>query len=218
MKEIIAKKDDYYVEAVNAIIDDEYIIPGMNGMEVNESKSFSNMNKYKLFDEYFLAYDYIKPDVSIENNKELIIKQGNPKKQSVSIILSKDIKLTEKYSVLTNIDNYSIDNNMINNESNKDNFNILNRQLNKDNINNNICIINSNVNISECKNNGYYLVQAKEINSTSYYEIKNNISSGDIYLVKESITSDQLLLFIKEIKRKDLDIIYINDLLSESIN
>ena len=46
MQEIISKQDDYKVEAVNAIINDNTIIPGINGKEVDVNKTFNKMDDF----------------------------------------------------------------------------------------------------------------------------------------------------------------------------
>ena len=59
MKSILDKKDDYYVKAVNAVIKDDTIIPGINGKEVNEYKSFVKMEEFGSFNELYLKYNLI---------------------------------------------------------------------------------------------------------------------------------------------------------------
>ena len=87
MKEIVLKKDKYKVEAVNAIIEDNTIIPGVNGKEVDVNKSFSKMENYGYFNELYLQYDVSAPIQSLNDNKDKIIIKGNPKKKMVALVV-----------------------------------------------------------------------------------------------------------------------------------
>ena len=49
MKEIMANKDSYNVEAVNAIIDDDSIISGINGKEIDVNESYKKMKRYRKY-------------------------------------------------------------------------------------------------------------------------------------------------------------------------
>ena len=87
MKEIVLNKDKYKVEAVNAIIEDNTIIPGVNGKEVDVNKSFSKMENYGYFNELYLQYDISAPIQSLNDNKDKIIIKGNPKKKMVALVV-----------------------------------------------------------------------------------------------------------------------------------
>ena len=78
---------DYNVSPVSALIEDEYIIPGLNGYSVNVLKSYNNMRYLDTFNSYYLEYDKIKPNISLENNKDKIIKKGNSSKKGISLII-----------------------------------------------------------------------------------------------------------------------------------
>ena len=64
--EINRQKDNYEIKAVSAIIEDEYIIPGLNGYSVNVLKSYNNMNFLDTFNSHYLEYDKVTPYVSLE--------------------------------------------------------------------------------------------------------------------------------------------------------
>ena len=49
MKEINNKKSNYEKEYVNAVITDNYIVPGVNGLKVNVLESYYNMKRENLF-------------------------------------------------------------------------------------------------------------------------------------------------------------------------
>ena len=70
MQGIVDYADNNDYAAVNATIEnDNYIIPGMYGKRVNAVKSLMGMKSAGVFNSIFLVTDYIKPEVSIENNK-----------------------------------------------------------------------------------------------------------------------------------------------------
>ena len=72
--------------SVSAIIEDDYIIPGLNGYAVNVLKSYNNMRYLDTFNSYYLEYDKITPEISLENNKDKIIKFGNPSKNNIALV------------------------------------------------------------------------------------------------------------------------------------
>ena len=60
-------------ESINcSIIEDTYIIPGYNGKYVNLDKSFYNMVTSD-YNEDLLVFNQIKPNISLEDNKDKII-------------------------------------------------------------------------------------------------------------------------------------------------
>ena len=74
---IMTVKDDYHEDAVDAVIDNNYIVPGLIGMEVNVDKSFQNMQDYGYFVENDLVFDEVIPTVSLSNHLDKIVKKGN---------------------------------------------------------------------------------------------------------------------------------------------
>ena len=77
MKKIEDEKSKLDVSYVNAIIENDRIIPGKNGLEINDKKSFSLMKSFGTFNSYYLVYEQVKPKISLENNKDKIITSGN---------------------------------------------------------------------------------------------------------------------------------------------
>ena len=60
-------------EPVNAYIDGNTIIPGMNGYQVDIDKSYHNMKRYGKFDSSLLEYENIIPIVTMNDNKDKYI-------------------------------------------------------------------------------------------------------------------------------------------------
>jgi len=97
MIQIKANKDKYYVPPVEAIIEKDTIIPGINGMEIDVNKSYQNMRSIGLYSDKYFKYKIIKVSNSLDNNKNKYIISGNKNKGMVSLVF-----LVEKN---TNIDN-----------------------------------------------------------------------------------------------------------------
>ncbi|MBR1416920.1 MAG: hypothetical protein IJ572_03795 [Bacilli bacterium] len=223
MKSILDCKDTYNSDAVNASIDDSHIIPGLYGKRINEIKSLMRMKSGGAFNSLFLVTDYIKPDVSLEDNKDKIINKGNSSKKAISIILENDESNIVTYLISENIKadilvtKQSVNSNLkfeqINNDFN--NYHDVEKILNKSKINKNICIIGRS-NKEFCQRNKKYLIEPTYVfSSNNLLSIKNKISSGDIILVKDSVSIDDISYIIKYIKTKGLSIIYLSELISE---
>ena len=225
MEEINKAKDNLRVSSVNAEVYNEYIIPGLNGLEVNVNSSFSNMKSFEAFNAYYLVFDQIKPEISLENNKNKIIKQGNKRKRAVALILEENTEIYNylktnnlKANILVNMDNYNQNEEfeILNNEIDK--FEKLENLLNKAQLNKKICFV-KHVNKEYCLKNAYYLVlNNKELNGSNIALIKSGIESGDIILIKNSSKLDDFKLLINQLNYQDLNIMYLSELITEENN
>ena len=223
MQTIKEYSKDYNTDAIDAKIDNNYIIPGMYGRRVNEIKSLMKMKSLKTFNSLFLKTDKVKPNISIDNNKDKIINRGNQKKNSISFILENDESNIITYLVIEKIeasilvDKISVNNNnfeQINNDFS--NYEYVEKILNKDKNNTNICIINR-TNKNFCIRHKKYLVEPTYVlTSTNLVVIKNKITSGDIILIKDSVSIDDISYLINYIKSKNLNIVKLSKLISES--
>ena len=90
--------ENYNVASVNAIIEGDFITPGINGLVVNAKESFLSMQELDKFNNYFLVFDQKKPDVSIDNHKDKIIKRGNRKLKQVAFILEAENEVSTYFS------------------------------------------------------------------------------------------------------------------------
>ena len=223
MQKISEVKESNEIDYVNAIIEDDKIIPGKNGLSINVEKSFSMMKSFGLFNSYYLIYDQKRPEISLEDNKDKIIHSGNLSNKKISFILeyNKDLisyleKSGIKADVLITKDNYINVNNLelINNDFNK--YNEIELILNRNEVNNNICLVNDRNNLEFCKKRNKYLVDTDLIlTNTNIFEIKNNIKNGSIVLIKNDTDIETLKVLLSQAKFKDLDIVYLSDLISE---
>lgn len=221
-KQIAQEKDYYTVASVNAVIEGEYITPGLTGQVVDIKDSYYNMKDMEAFNSYYLMYDVTYPEVSLDNNVDKIINKGNPLKDSVSFILEYDKEMIDYFvnnnndaSVVVTIDNFDKSSKLEQLNGEVDEFKEIESLINKYTTNANICYINNN-NLDVCKKNGKYLVQSeKVINNSNIIEIKNNITSGDIYYVSKNTDTKNIQLIINSIIYKDLDIVRISELIKE---
>ena len=193
MQNINAISDNYVVSAVNANIDKEYITPGISGKRINKTKSYVNMKSFGVFNEYYLVFEDIKPDVSLEDNIDKIIKNGNSNKNSVAFLLENNASI-QKYleqnklagSILVKENEYKNDNYLEQINNDREKYSNVESLLNKNNHNKNICYIKS-IDQEFCKKNHKYLVEETfSLTGSNIIEAKKNIKSGAIILIKSS--------------------------------
>ena len=87
MIEIKNKELQYYIQPQNAIIEKETIVPGINGKKVDIKRTYEAMKKIKGFNEKYIIYKEIPPEVTIEKTKDKYIISGNANKKEISIII-----------------------------------------------------------------------------------------------------------------------------------
>ena len=225
MYEINDNKDKYDIMPVNAIINDNYITPGLNGYSVNTLKSYDKMRHLNTFNSYYLEYDLIKPVNTIDNNKDKIIRNGNGKKNKVSIIIKNNNDIIEyiinkniKISRLVNISTISKENKyeQINNDFN--NYKKTEILLNKYNINNNICYIKNDIDNICKKENKYLIEETITLNKYNLSDIKSKIRSGYIIYVGDDVSLIDFKILLKQIYYQDLEIDYLSNLIKEDID
>lgn len=215
----LEKKEDF----VNAVIQDDYIIPGMYGSVVDELKSLSKMKEQDVFNNLYLVSQPIKPDISLSDNLDKIIIKGNSKKQQVSFVIDENtskkikdylVKNSIKASLLITKDNFSKDSyfEQINNDFK--NYKELDKTMKKNKINTNICVLdNNNSNLKFCKSKKKYLVKpGMFLDNANIIEIKTKLDSGSIIYIKDATYLDCLVEYIKS---KDLKIVPLSQLISE---
>lgn len=211
----------YQEKYVNATITDDYIIPGLNGLNVDIFESYHNMKSMAVFNESSLVYEEITPVVSVQNNKNKIIKSGNKSKKNISLIFkdnntlidycySKNI-LFSRLVTINSLDERNYE--QINNDT--DNFDKVDGLLNKK-TNTNICVLNYN-NENICRKKKKYLVEETfKLNNYNISNIKNNVSSGVIILVEDNVNLADFKILLKQISYQDLKIVRLSTLISEN--
>lgn len=221
-KEITNEKDNYEVASVNASINGDYIVPGLNGKVVDVRDSYYNMKDMEIFNSYYLMYDVTYPDVSLNSNVDKIINKGNSAKRSVSFILEYDEDIINYFednnypaSVVVTKETFSQESKLEQLNGDVSSFDDLETLLSKYSNNSNVCYVTP-TNEDICRKHSKYLVKTdKIINNSTIIDIKNNIESGDIYYVSKNTDTKSIQLIINSIIFKDLDIVKISELISE---
>lgn len=74
------------IDAVNAIIDQNKIIPGVSGKKVDYNKSFQKMKKYGTYNESLTVFEEIEPTISIDDYYDKYISEGSGINNDVSLV------------------------------------------------------------------------------------------------------------------------------------
>ncbi len=86
LSEIKSKKDGYKENAIEPFIDDDTIIPGINGREVDTQKSYTEMSKIGYFDDKLLVYKTLPVQNPLDKNKDKYIVGLNNSKMDISLL------------------------------------------------------------------------------------------------------------------------------------
>ena len=219
VQEIESNKEELYVNSIDSkLIDELYIIPGLNGKEVNVNSSFNVMKPSNIYDENQIVYNQIKPNISLEDNKDKIIIRGNPNKNNISLLFESENELT-KYltnndyyiNILIKKEEYLKGVEMINNSTTSKTYNNIDNYLNLNKINKKLCYI-TNKNL--CKDK-YIFKESLIINHSNISTNINNIKPGEIILINNTLQLSELVLLINKIESQQLKIVPLSTLISE---
>ena len=86
MIEIKNVNEEYKIEARDATILNNTIIPGLKGKEIDINKSYSKMKQYGSFNSNLLTFKEIEPTISIKDNFDKYVIAGNSDKRMVSFV------------------------------------------------------------------------------------------------------------------------------------
>lgn len=98
MTEIKTNQTKYEKQPEDAKIIGNTIIPGLKGKIINIEKTYEQMKKIGRFNEKYIIYEEIEPNISIQNNLDKYIISGNKTKNAISIII--EIKKKEEINQL----------------------------------------------------------------------------------------------------------------------
>lgn len=107
MIEIKANYNNYHENSIDAIIEDNTIIPGISSKDVNINKSYKNMKQSGYYSDKLYIYDYTKPKISLSDNIDKYIIKGNPNKRMISLIFKVDSN-DNIDDILNIVNNYNI--------------------------------------------------------------------------------------------------------------
>ena len=180
--------DNFKTKSIDSIIKDDTIIPGISGRKVNINKSYKKMKEYGKYNEDLYVFDYIKPNISLSDNKDKIITNINPKKRMVSLIFLVDSDPTD---ILNIVNNYNIKVSLF-----------IKDRIDIDLKPHNVGIVSSNYDTIEwlkiitkdkyclssddnkpCMENNLYLIKPFYVSSnTPLLDVKNNLDNNKILL------------------------------------
>lgn len=218
MQEIKSNQDKYYKEPINAIITNKTIIPGISGTKLNINASYQKLKKIKKFDNSSLIIDKVKPSISLTNNIDKYIINGNLNKKNISIIISTNNLDIVKYYKNTNI-NFIIDKYFL-----LDNLNYLNS------ITNNIIIYQGNLiknkrinycyetninNLNICSYYNLYTIVPYIITHDYYYNVYNTLENGKIFMFYLNSNLDEFNILLKSISNLNYNLVSIDKLIEE---
>ena len=238
-------KDDYREDAIEAIIDNDTIIPGISGREVDIEKSYSNMKSIGLFHENYLVFKDVMPKTTLDDNMDKYIIKANGSKQKISLIFivdndsdfnmiyniakSKNVKvnlfldyeyLNKKINSLNKITDVSIYSYGEDGKYTKDNIiytNNLIERITKRKANYCLVTNKNNSNLKVCSDNKSYTIYPNLIIKDNLLSIvKNGVSKGDLILIDINKNNiNQLPSAIEYISAKGLEFEYLDEILSE---
>ncbi len=219
MHEIMDNKDNYEEKSVNAIIDGDYITPGIDGYKVAGLESYYQMKNQGVFDEDKIVYEKVEPEISLANNQTLIINKANSFKRKVSLIVNNNeevenyiLKHRIKANKLVTLNTYKKKSafKQINHDKN---YSVLEKKLKEYEINTDVCVLN-NYNKEECLNDHKFLVEPTYTISDSSL-IKTNINAGDIIMIDDSLSLASFKILLQKINYQNLSSDTLSSLISE---
>ncbi len=94
-------KEEYDINPVNALVEDDTAIPGMIGCEIDINKSYNSLKRLGEFNANLLEYKEKNPKISTKNEFNKYISKGNKLKATVTLIFK--VKETSDIDNIVNI-------------------------------------------------------------------------------------------------------------------
>ena len=91
MKEIKDKGSEKEIDAINASIDGDYLIPGYNGLMIDLDESFTKMKGYGSYNEALLVFEEVEPSISIDDYYDKYISSGNGISTNIALVFPVDV-------------------------------------------------------------------------------------------------------------------------------
>ena len=246
MKEILTISDSLKIDPINAIINDDEVISGLNGKKINIDKSYQNMKKLNMYKESMLVFDEILPEVSINYDKYVI--KGNELKNEVALVFKVDsidnIKLINKVlSEKNTLATFFIDGNIVKDNMNlvlelaHDGYEIENLGYNGNYSSEKLTWTNNMIESLTNKKTNYCYTEFKDKNilelcsTNKMYTIKPTINTGNypFLTIKKNLESGSIISFdlsdktlkelpsiISYISQKGYNIVSLEQLISEN--
>ena len=245
LKQIKEIENQYKIDPVNAIINNNTIIAGVSGSEIDVKESYKKMKKINSFNSNLLVYKELKPEISVLNYYDKYIIKSNKSSISLVFLIEKDDEINDLLEIL---DKYKIkatfytDGNWFENNNEKIielikmGHTVGNLGYNYSYKENGISWMNTIVtNIGKqeytycyteteneevlniCKNNKSYTIKPNIIvKNNPLITIKNQLEKGSIISLKiNNSTITELPLIIEYINSRNLNIVNLEELLDE---
>lgn len=231
-------EDNYKIEAIDATISDDTIVPGINGRVLDVEKTYKYLKQVGVVDESLFKYKVVSPKVSLSNNIGKYITKANPKKDSVAILITLNSKtnLNKVLSVANSKKakinffieyNYLMENIAILNELKEhevysyipyspDTLIISNNIIKNKMYNEPIYCLTSTKDIKVlniCSSSNMYTILPSIIGG--YAEIKSSLENGSIILLSNDKITNELDISINYIKNKGYNISGLSSHISE---
>ena len=216
-------KDEYYENPRDAYIDQDYMIPGLDGQQLDVDSSYQNMRQNGALELKKLVFSAIEPTISARTNKDKIIVKGNSQKNGVSFLIDNQefsVYLEEmgiSYAILTTketMNNHYEFGKKLNDDF--QNYEEVEGYLSRKKELVPYCYINQRDKKTCVQHKKYLFQETKEINKNNFAKEYNKISSGDILFLNENMGISYLKMLIYQIQFKGLKILPISTLLSET--
>ena len=88
MKRIKEESKKYEISAEDAIINENKMLQGKKGKEVDYEKTYSKMKRYCAYNESLTVFKETLPTISIENNYDKFIIGGNEEKKAITLVFA----------------------------------------------------------------------------------------------------------------------------------
>ena len=231
-------EDNYKIEAIDATISDDTIVPGINGRVLDVEKTYKYLKQVGVVDESLFKYKVVSPKVSLSNNIDKYITKANPKKDSVAILITLNSKtnLNKVLSVANSKKakinffieyNYLMENIAILNELKEhevysyipyspDTLIISNNIIKNKMHNEPIYCLTSTKDIKVlniCSSSNMYTILPNIVGG--YTEIKSSLENGSIILLSNDKITNELDISINYIKNKGYNISGLSSHISE---
>lgn len=218
LKQINDIKDQYKIEAIDAVIDGYTIIPGVTGKEIDVKKSYKKMKSIDKFNPQLLVYKSIKPNISVNKVYDKYIISGSKSKKEVSLIfllkenenIDQILNILDKYNIkasfFTTIDWFENNNELITKLINENH--VVGNLLSESNyLKSNISWMNAIVTKIEKQDNTYCFVESKND------ELLNICKLNKSYTIMPTISvSNNPLIEIKQnLKNGSIISLNVND-------
>ncbi len=218
MIEIKKNKDNYKINAIDAIIENNTIIPGKCGLVVDVNLSYLKMKKLNYYSDSLLVFKKIPPSISLKNQFDKLILSGNSNKKQISILL----KISD-INIINKINNQSI------------NIILETKFINKNQeylktISNDIVVFEEKNPSSLakfcyaekkyhgfCKDSNLYTINPFYISHNYYYNTYIHLENGRMfsYQIKTEKELQEISILIQGIKNLGYEIVSLSTLLEE---